>query len=181
MRGGARNRSGPPVDPKSGRSDRRGLQFVSLPAEGHDGEVPEFPLLPRRVMRWEHGEKGTRWQVLDEESTEAVREREVELWEWAWRTPQAAAWAKEPWRWQAVAHWVRTSVICESDEATASDRGSLHRFADQIGLTPAGLRENGWAIAADEVATARAEKKPKAPSAEPPARRLRAVPGGAAD
>ena len=175
-RGGARNRSGPPVDPTSGRSDRRGLTWVSLPAEGYTGEVPEFPLLPRRVMRWEHGEKGARYQVFDEETTELVRDREAALWEWAWKTPQAVAWAKEPWRWQAVAHWVRTSVICESDDAMASDRGSLHRFADQIGLTPAGMRENGWAIAADEVA-ARREKVTKEP-AEKPVRRMRAVPGG---
>jgi hypothetical protein len=129
-------------------------------------------------MRWEHGEKGARWQVVDDEATEFVREREAELWAWAWTTPQAVAWATEQWRWQAIAHWVRTSVICESNEAMASDRGSLHRFADQIGLTPAGLKENGWAIAADEVATAREKTKPKA-AAAPPTRRLRAVPGGA--
>lgn len=176
-KGGARNRSGPPPDPSSGRSDRRGLAFTALPAEGHTGPAPEFPLLARRVMRWEHGEKGARWQVVDEDATAEVAEREAQLWEWAWRTPQAVAWATEPWRWQAIAHWVRTSVICEASEATASDRGSLHRFADQIGLTPAGLRENGWVIAADEVAVARKEKTIKAP-AEPPQRRMRAVPSG---
>jgi hypothetical protein len=43
--------------------------------------------------------------------------------------------------------WVRTAVICEGLEATAADKGSLHRFADQIGMTPAGLKENGWKIA----------------------------------
>ena len=54
--------------------------------------------------------------------------------------------------------WVRTAVICEESTATAADKNSLHRFADQIGLTPAGLAENGWAIAADEVAEKRDEK-----------------------
>ncbi|WP_280193819.1 hypothetical protein [Nocardia farcinica] len=150
---------------------------MRLPAEGYAGAPPEFPLMPRRIYRWEHGEKGARYQVFDEESTDLVRDREARLWEWAWRTPQAVAWSREPWRWQAVAHWVRTSVICESDEANASDRGSLHRFADQIGLTPAGLRENGWVIAADEVAAARQEKVTEA-VAEPPKRRMRAVSGG---
>jgi len=179
MRGGARNRSGPSVDPQSGRSDRRGLQFVRLPVEGYDGPPPGFPLMPRRVMRWKYGASGARTQVTDARATKSVRQRETELWEWAWRTPQAVAWAREPWRWQAIAHWVRTSVICESDGATASDRGSLHRFADQIGMTPAGLKENGWAIAVDEVASVRAEKKSKAPGSKAPARRLRAVPGGA--
>ncbi|MEV0247954.1 hypothetical protein AB0H76_15280 [Nocardia sp. NPDC050712] len=179
MRGGARNRSGPQADPKSGRSDRRQLSFTALPAEGYTGVVPEYPLMPRRVMRWEYGEKGARWQTVDEEATAFVAEREAQLWAWAWTTPQAVAWANESWRWQAIAHWVRTSVICESDEAMASDRGSLHRFADQIGLTPAGLKENCWQIAADEVAAARAEKKPKAPSSTPTPRRLRPVAGGA--
>jgi hypothetical protein len=46
--------------------------------------------------------------------------------------------------------WVRISALCESPDATAADKGSLHRFADQIGLTPAGLKENGWQIAAAE-------------------------------
>ncbi|MGW4119874.1 hypothetical protein [Nocardia sp. NPDC004711] len=138
--------------------------------------------MPRNVLRWEYGEKGARWQVTDEDATEAVKDREAQLWKWAWKTPQAAAWAAEPWRWQAVAHWVRTSVICESNEATAADRGSLHRFADQIGLTPAGLRENGWSIASDEVGQARTAAAGKSTPAAPstPARRLRAMPGGGA-
>jgi hypothetical protein len=32
------------------------------------------------------------------------------------------------------------------------------RLADQIGLTPAGLKENGWRISTDEVAAKRAEE-----------------------
>lgn len=104
--------------------------------------------------------------------------RELELWEWAWSTPQAAAWARERWRWQAVAMWVRISALCESPDATAADKGSLHRFADQIGLTPAGLRENGWAIATDELESKRAEKEsePEAPRTTP-VRRLRVANG----
>lgn len=172
-RGGARNRSGPQPDPMSGRSDARGLKFDQLPAEGYDGEVPEFPLMQRSVLRWEYEDK-RRYQVVDDDATSAVADREAELWAWAWRTPQAAAWSREPWRWQAVAMWVRTSVICESSESTAADKGAVHRFADQVGLTPAGLRENGWSIVRDEVTPKRAERS--APSA--PTRRLRAVGDG---
>lgn len=131
-RGGARNRSGPQPDPNSSRSDRRGVSLTALPSQGHDGRPPEFPL-PRS------------------------KARELELWRWAWSTPQACAWACEPWRWYTVAMWVRTSVICEGAKATAADKNALHRFADQIGLTPAGLKENGWKIAADELAEKRAE------------------------
>jgi hypothetical protein len=133
-KGGARNRSGPGADPQSLRSADRGLVLTALPSEGYPDEAPKFPL-------------------------PTCSDREFELWAWAWSTPQACAWALEPWRWQTVAMWVRTFVICEGTEATAADKGSLHRFADQIGLTPAGLKENGWAIARDETA-ARRDSKP---------------------
>ena len=127
-RGGARNRSGPPKQEGSRTSERAGFSLTALPPEGYDGEAPEFPL-------------------------PAVSVRELDLWTWAWSTPQAAAWSRDPWRWPGIAMWVRTHVICEGSDATAADKGSLHRFADQIGMTPAGLKENGWKIA-------EAEKKP---------------------
>lgn len=144
--GGARNRSGPQPKKDSGRSDQRGLKLNALPREGYDGKAPEFPLSPYVVMRWEYEDK-RRYQVRDQDATDAFRERESELWKRVWTYPQAAAWAQESWRWQTVAMWVRTFVVCEGSDGTAADKGSLHRFADQIGLTPAGLKENGWKIA----------------------------------
>jgi hypothetical protein len=137
--GGARNRSGPPPDPNSLKSAKRGLSLTALPSQGYDGDVPDFPL-PNSTPR------------------------DLELWAWAWSTPQAAAWAVERWRWQTVAMWVRTMAVCESLEATAADKNSLHRFADQIGLTPAGLKENGWKITADEVGARRTERPAAAAS-----------------
>lgn len=151
-RGGARNRSGPSPDPGSGRSERRGLRFNALPSEGREGPPPKFPL-------------------------PGVSKRERELWVWAWSTPQACAWELEPWRWHSVAMWVRTAVVCEGDEATAADKNSLHRFADQIGFTPAGLRENGWAIAAEEVAERRVSQVVDEPG-DDVRLRLRVVGGG---
>lgn len=130
--GGARNRSGPPKDPNSGRSDRLGVTLTALPVEGYDGDPPEFPLPDSS-------------------------DREIELWRWAWSTPQACVWIEQHWRWYAVAMWVRTAVVCEGSDATAADKNSLHRFADQIGMTPAGLVENGWQIATDELAEKRSE------------------------
>lgn len=121
-RGGARNRSGPQPDPSSGRSDKRGYSLSALPPAGFDGEAAPWPLA---------GQSG----------------REAELWAWAWSTPQACAWVDEPWRWHSVAMWVRVAVVCEGPMAQAADKNGLHRFADQIGLTPAGLKENGWKIA----------------------------------
>lgn len=179
--GGPRNRAGRRPDPASARSDREGFSLTALPAGGFEGEVPEFPLSQRRVYRWEFEDK-RRFQVLDEEMTELVCEREAELWEWAWRTPQACAWSMEPWRWQTVAMWVRTMVICESDEATAADKGAIHRFADQVGLTPAGLRENGWAIAVEAAPSAESPSKAKAePSMKQKAAssgQFKVIPGG---
>ena len=167
-RGGPRNRSGPQPDPRSARSEGRGLSFDQLPAEGYDGPAPEFPLPPREVF---YLVPDSREKIYDEAATETIRERELEVWGWVWRTPQADAWSREPWRHLTVAMWVRTFVVCEGSEATAADKGSLHRFADQIGLTPAGLRENGWTI----VAAPAVQPSTSAPTDElAPRRRMRA-------
>ena len=177
--GGPRNRSGPPADPNSGRSDARGLRFDALPAEGFSGPAPDWPL-PRRVVLRCESEGKARWQVPDAEATQAVAERERELWLWAWRSPQACAWAKpsESWRLHSIAMWVRTFVLCESSEATAADKNSLHRFADQVGLTPAGLKENGWQVARDQVAEKRAEQGVEEPAARSSRERMKVVKGG---
>lgn len=164
-KGGARNRSGPAKDPKSRTSERAGYLLTALPSEGYDGEVPDFPLMEFTVYRWEYEDKH-RFQVRDDEATEAFRDRERELWALAWSYPQACAWSMDPWRWNTVAMWVRTQVVCESSEATAADKSAIHRFADQIGLTPAGLKENGWAIARNELAEKAAEKDEQSEPAE---------------
>lgn len=173
--GGARNRSGPQPDPNSLKSARIGYTLTALPAEGYREEIPPYPL-PPLIVTSECSEDGRRWRERDNDATDLRRERELELWAWAWRTPQACAWSKQPWRWQTVAMWVRTSALCESEGATAADKNSLHRFADQIGLTPAGLKENGWKIAADEVTQKRAEKAaPATPSGPSTRDRFRVV------
>lgn len=136
MQGGARNRSGPQADPGSLTSARRNLSFTALPSAGYRGDVPEFPLLDPSG-------------------------RELDVWAEAWSTPQAAAWAQEPWRHRTVAQWVRWSVRMEDHEAGASIVAGVLRLQDQIGLSPAGLKENGWAIAKDEVKAKR--ETPAAP------------------
>lgn len=172
--GGRRNRNHLPVE-GSARSEKRGYSLTALPAQGYDGPSPRWPLIPYVVRRWEYEDK-RRFQVVDEEATEAHRERELELWRQAWRTPQACAWSmpSERWRVDSVAMWVRQRVICESSEASASEKAQLHRFADQIGMTTAGLREMGWKVAVDEVAAKAHDKEQRAeqPKRE---RRLRAV------
>lgn len=158
--GGARNRSGPQADPRSGRSDARGYSLKALPAEGYAGEVPDFPLPT----------------ALDEETSL----REAQVWEDAWRTPQACAWSlpSERWRIPTVALWVRVKVRCENVLAPATLYGQMHRLADQIGMTTAGLAEMGWTVAVDELGTRRAGRPvtetPEAEAAaEPQGRRPR--------
>lgn len=132
--GGARNRSGPPPREDSATSDRRGYSLTALPAEGYAGPAPEFPLPDQS-------------------------DRELAVWTSAWRTPQACAWSlpSEVWRTRTVAMWVRLSVRCEAEDAPASLLAQLHRFADQIGMTTAGLAEMGWKVAVDEVGAKRAQ------------------------
>lgn len=138
-RGGARNRSGPQPDEKSGRSDARGIVFTALPAEGHRGEPPAFPLGPIA------------------ERTSELAERELAIWAEVWRSPQACAWALQEWRWMTVAHYVRLALKVELGGA-AADVNAMIRLSDQIGLSPAGLKENGWKIAEDEMAAKRRER-----------------------
>jgi len=137
----------------SARSDQRQLKETVLSAAGYQGKIPKFPLPD-------------------------ATERETEVWDQAWRTPQAIQWIQEPWRWRTVALWVRWSVKMEEPEAPAAVAAAATRLADQIGLTPAGLKENGWAIGTVEVT--KSEEKllatPKAGQTAAPTnvRRLRA-------
>jgi hypothetical protein len=171
--GGARSRSGPAPDPTSERSERRGLTLTALPREGFTGEAPEFPLPTMRRFRWEFEDK-RKFQVFDAEATKALSGREREIWADVWTTPQACAWALEPWRRQSIAEFCRLKAVVEQEpDATAALVAHLHRYRDQIGLTPAGLKENGWAIAADEIGAKREQRKPAA-------RRLRAASDGGA-
>lgn len=175
--GGRRNRSGPSIDPSSGRSDQRGIKLTALPASGYVGEIPEFPLPTAIAYVFAEDEDGRRRRTTDQDATDEQRSRELEVWCEAWRTPQAIAWDRESWRWPIVAEYCRLKTIVERDPgANATLVGQLHRFRDQIGLTPAGMKENGWAIAADEVSEKR-ETKAAVEGSTAPARRLRAVGG----
>lgn len=163
--GGARNRSGPGKDLSSLRS--ADLKLVQLPADGFDGDVPEFPLPRMLRYRWEFEDK-RKFQVVDDDATGMVRDRELALWDQVWRTPQAAAWYTQPWRWTIVAEYCRLKTVVEMEpDAKAALVAQLHRYRDQLGLTPAGLKENGWAI------VAAAEAPRLAPVKEMPKRRSR--------
>ncbi len=133
---GGHARSGPTPDPNSLRGAKRPAG-ITLPAAGYDGEVPRFPLPDK---------------TYDEGS----------LREWAWRMPQAAQWAKEPWRWANIALWVRMYIRVATGEAKGGDNAACLRLADEIGLSTSGLKHNSWTISRDEVAEKREEAAPAA-------------------
>jgi len=151
-RGGARNRSGPAADPTSGRSDRRGYKLTALPSEGYTGEVPDFPLPD-------------------------VNDREVDVWGILWATPQACAWSMESWRWLNIADLVRLQVRGEAHDAPVNIATVTRQLRADLGLTPAGLKENGWAIAVDAVAAKRDEheEQPTTPASTSSRGKLKVV------
>ena len=133
-RGGARNRSGPQADEASGRSEARGYVLTALPSEGFDSDVPDLlRFLP------------------------AASDRHSDVWAELWTTPQACAWSLESWRWPVAADLVKWMVRSEDPDATASIATNIRQLRDDLGLSAAGLKQNGWKIAVDEVAAKAAE------------------------
>ena len=111
--GGARARSGPPVNPNSARSDARGIAFRQLGGVPATAPVPEFAMPPMQL--WETlPNGGRRFRKL---ATELRWKRELELWEWAWKQPQSEVWREQPWMTYNVAQWVRLAVTCEEEGA----------------------------------------------------------------
>ncbi len=174
-RGGARNRSGPQPDPTSLRSGERGIVLTALPSEGRPGRAPAFPLPKINRVKVVDGAR-----IIDRTATTAFRRRELEVWAECWKMPQACAWELEAWRMPTVAEFCRLKTVVELEpDANASLVAQLHRYRDQIGLTPAGLKENGWAIAKNEVAAKKAEKKATVEPERTSARdRMKVVQGG---
>ena len=145
--GGARARSGPAFDPNSERSERMGRSLLPLDAKGYRYKPRAFPL--SRYIIWDsYKDEDGFHKEKDKDSTEAWNEREQQLWRELWKLPQAIAWHMPEYAYlfNTVALYCRQFVICESPDAKAADRSTLQRYADTIGLTPQGLRLNGWKI-----------------------------------
>ena len=175
-KGGARVRSGPEKDPNSARSEKAGgVTLTALPSQGRSGQAPAFPL--PKINRFIVIE-GSR--VPDRSLSTRFRAREIAIWRAVWKTPQACAWDLDPWRWPTIAEFCRLKAVTESDpDASASLLSRLREYRNEIGLTPDGLRANGWAISRDQVGAAAAKKSAPAPTKKAaPARRLRSVSGG---
>lgn len=134
--GGARARSGPAPDPNALRRDRAGdAAWVTLPAEGYPGDVPEFPL---------PGALGA----------------ETALWVVLWRKPQAFMWSKMGLEFE-VAAYVRAFLESVEAEASAGLKTAVLRMSAEIGLSLPGMHSLRWKFSEDEQRrTATATKAP---------------------
>lgn len=122
--GGVRARSGPPPDPMSFRSESR--DWLGLPAGGFAGEIPEFPLAA-----------GERYAA------------ELALWDELWRKPQGFAWSQLGLKFQ-VAAYVRAFLESVTPDASAGLKTAVLRMETELGISIAGMRQNGWNISAPE-------------------------------
>lgn len=138
--GGARVVSGPPPDPMAlrRREPRDAAGWTSLPAEGRDGEPPEWPL-----------------------SRQTGREREI--WGDLWSRPQAVMWEKLDQRYE-VALFARNLRRAEMPTASVELQKVVRQYLDSLGLSVAGMLRNRWKLAApaDAAAKAPAERRPSA-------------------
>lgn len=165
-RGGYRPNSGPPSDPASARSAKRGIVAKTIPRRVFRRKFPDYPLPESPVQ------VATSAGVFtDDASTASFRAREIEIWNNAWRTyPAAHVWIDEPWRWHTVAHWARLSARCERIDVPATLIAQMIRLADEAMITTRGMREAGFVLAEPDAAPP-TKSATKAPAARPPARK----------
>ncbi|CAM5681707.1 MULTISPECIES: hypothetical protein [Streptomyces] len=152
-KGGARARSGPAPDPDALRRERDAGEWTILPADGRDGETPQWPLTEESV-------------------------REDELWERLWRMPQALMWERYGQHLE-VALYVRRLAAAEQPDAGVNLGTLVRQMADSLGLTTPGMRANRWRIDREAEQGPRPADA-SAPAAAPTSARarLRSVSGG---
>lgn len=104
----------------------KGREFVALPVDGWDGEPPSWPFEP-----------------LDQP--------ELDMWARLWRKPQALMWDRLGLGDQ-VALYVRSYLEAAQPEASAGIRTAVLRMETELGISVAGMRQNGWDIEAPTTA-----------------------------
>lgn len=119
-KGGARAHSGPAPDPNALRRDRDAGDWTTLPADGRDGPLPEWPL------------------------TKATQ-REISLWKREWKRPQAVMWERNGQEVE-VALYVRSLRMAEMPKAPTISRTLVKQQQEALGLSLPGLARNRWRI-----------------------------------
>lgn len=140
-KGGARAVSGPAPDPNALSRDRPGDQatWTALPADGRDGDPPEFPLLDCTL-------------------------REDTLWRVLWAKPQATQWARLGLELEA-ALYVRRLAEAEAPGSSVALSTLVRQLGEALGLSAPGMLRLRWRIGPVVIAaavTGRAAPKPAA-------------------
>lgn len=122
-RGGPRSRSGPaPTSTDRSHKAKADAQgWTTLPAAGRDGALPAWPLI-------------------------SPSDREMDLWERLWETPQAVMWETLHLDFE-VASYVRLLVRAEKPNSSAIIWGQVKMVAESLGLSASGMARNRWTVA----------------------------------
>jgi hypothetical protein len=143
---------GPLPNPNRRRRNAPTIAGTTLPAAGRQ----DVPPAPERL-----GEAGRKW------------------WEWAWRTPSAAAWSESELR-AVERRAVLEDWLEDLDDELETPKLSADRLLtqmlnldDRLGLTPKSRAQLRWTIAAPDLDDDGCEDRPPQHPSEP--RRLRAV------
>jgi hypothetical protein len=124
--------SGPTPNPNSRRqTGNQAHTWLDLPAEGFQGDVPEWPLGDPTAL-------------------------EAEMWARYWRKPQAAAWSRMHLV-DEVALYVRAFLLGAAGEVKAMTES--RQMGDRLGLNPTAMLKNRWRVVADQVGEQRESKK----------------------
>ncbi|QDH92106.1 minor tail protein [Streptomyces phage Dubu] len=123
-RGGARSRSGPaPTSTeRSHKAKATAEGWTTLPADGRDGPLPAWPLI-------------------------SPSDREMDLWERLWESPQAVMWETLHLDFE-VASYVRLLARAETPRSSAIIWGQVKQLAESLGLSASGMARNRWTIGA---------------------------------
>ena len=119
-----------PINPHSRRQQHlaktgNAADFVSIPATGYTGSVPEWPL-----------------------DTEPAR-AELDMWNSLWTTPQATMWASMHIE-HVIARYVMVTCLAEQTQQ-AGLLTEVRQMEDRLGLTPLSLQKLQWKIEHQDV------------------------------
>jgi hypothetical protein len=112
-------------DPNSRKTQSGTVPTTDLPADGYTGPIPDLP----------------GWVELDEAG--------FEFWEWAWRTPQAAAWDSGTVPTVARRAALESAFYRLSQKApdkVAALTAKMTELDNKLGLSPYALAALHWRI-----------------------------------
>lgn len=102
--------------------------------------------------------------VLEQDVAEQSQ-RELELWNQLWSTPQAAMWEQNGWS-REVALYVRCSLRAEDGDLKAASEA--RQRSDRLGLNPLALLRLRWEIERTDEAEQRGAKRRQSTQPKPP-------------